>query len=191
MACNRELTDGILHDCNTNPKKGIDSGKAVLINYDDIDRAATVVNGATVNIQLKAGKAGFPLQWYKDLANASGTYVPSTENQDGFSHAFMCRLATTSATNAERSKELKNGRFVIAYETRFKGVDKLDAFKLGGFENGLRLSEMVTDAAQNSGSITFTISTEEGDFEEYPYHIFLETDYDVSRASFDALFAEV
>ena len=75
------------------------------------------------------------------------------------------------------------------YESKYKGVDSADAFKVLGWENGLTLSEMIENTLENSGSILFTLATEEGDVEKYPYRIFLETDYATSKATFDTLFA--
>jgi len=60
-----------------------------------------------------------------------------------------------------------------------------------GIENGMTLSEMTQNTAENSGSLPFTLATQEGDYEPYPYSIFLETDYATSKATFDASFATV
>ncbi|MGD2113417.1 MAG: hypothetical protein PVG07_00080 [Acidobacteriota bacterium] len=192
MACANKVTADILFDCADAPKKGIDGGKAVLINWDDIDRAASTVNGSIVtDLVLKSGTSGISISWYKDLASANSSFAPNTEDVDGFLQNFLCRLATTTAEHAERANELKQGRFVVVYESKYKGVDLDDAFKVRGWDCGLKLSEMTENTLENSGSILFTLATEEGDVEQYPYNIFLETDYATSKASFDALFAVV
>ena len=192
MACSKKVTDDLLFDCADTPKKGIDGGKAVLINWDDIDRAASTINGATVtDLVLKAGATGYSVQWYKDLASANSAFVPNSEDIDGFTHNFLTRLGASSAANAERANELKGGHFVLAYETRYKGVANAEAFKVAGWENGLKLSEMTNNTLENSGATLFTLATEEGSVERYPYNIFLETDYTTSKATFDALFASV
>jgi hypothetical protein len=192
MACNKKVTDDLLFDCADAPKKGIDGGKGVLINWDDIDRTASVQAGATISdLVLKAATAGFSVQWYKDLASANSSFTPNTEDVDGFTHNFLTRLANSSAANAERANELKNGRFVMVYETRYKGVNNAEAFKVAGWENGLKLSEMTNNTLENSGATLFTLATEEGDVEQYPYNVFLETDYATSKATFDSLFASV
>lgn len=192
MACDLKITADILYDCIDTPKRNLDNGSAVLINWEDIDFAGSTVSGGTItDLVLKTGTTGYKLDWYKDLASATGTYAPDAEQIDGFIHNFLGRLPTTSAENAERANELKNGRFIVAYETKYKGVDSLDAFKVAGWETGLKLSEMVMNTAENSSSVLFTIATEDGDFEQYPYQIFLETDYATSKATFDALFVTV
>lgn len=192
MACAKKVTEDLLFDCADAPKKGIDGGKGVLINFDDIDRSGSTAAGASItDLILKAGATGFQVQWYKDLASANSAFAPSTEDVDGFLHNFLTRLGNSSAVNAERANELKNGRFVMVYETRYKGLANADAFKVAGWENGLKLSEMTNNTLENSGATLYTLATEEGDVEPYPYNVFLETDYATSKASFDALFATV
>ena len=190
--CTKKVTANILYACTDAPRKGVDGGKGVLINYDDIDFAASTVSGSKItDLVLKSGTAGFEVQWYKDLASANSSFAPNAEDVDGFLHNFLTRLSNSSAANADRANELKNGRFVMVYMTRYKGANNLEAFKVAGWDSGLRLSEMVNNTLENSGATLFTLATEEGDVERYPYNVFLETDYATSKASFDSLFAVV
>ena len=192
MTCAKKVTADILFNCADAPKKGVDGGKAVLINWDDIDKAGSTEAGATItDLVLKSGLTGFSFEWYKQLASGNSAFAPNTEDVDGFLQNFLGRLATTTAEHAERANELKNGRFVVVYESKYKGALSAEAFKVRGWENGLTLSEMTENTLENSGSILFTLATEEGDVEKYPYSIFLETDYATSKATFDALFATV
>lgn len=190
--CEKKVTEGLLYDCLDKPKKGIEGSKAVIINKDDIDYGASTVSGATVtDLVLKSGKVGLPVQWYKDLASGNSSFAPNTENEDGFIENFLSRLATSSAANAERAAELAGGRFIMVYETRYKGALNVEAFKVAGWDMGMRLGEMTTSTLENSGSTLYTLSTDPDEFEEYPYRIFLETDYDTSKATFDSLFIQV
>lgn len=192
MACNNKLSENIIQSCADLPKKGLKGSKAVIVNYDDIDFSSTTTSGATVTaLTLQSGKTGYSLEWYKDLGSTTSTFAPNTEDIDGFTHSFLSRLSTSSAKNAERSNELKNGRFVMAVETKYAGVDSLDAFKIYGLENGMLLSELTVGTNENSGAITFTLLSEEGTVEQYPYLVLNEGDYATNKASFDALFAEV
>ena len=192
MTCNTKLTTDILFDCADAPKKGIDGSNAVIINWDDIDFAGSTVSGATItDLVLKTGTVGISVDWFKDLASSNSSFAPNTEDVDGFLHNFLCRMATSSSENAERANELKNGRFIIVYESKYKGALSIDAFKVRGWENGLRLTEMAENTLENSGSMLFTLGTEEGNVEQYPYHVFLETDYATSKATYETLFAPV
>ena len=192
MDCTEKLTDNILYDCTDIASKGLDGGKAVLINIDDLDRTATVSDGATItNLALKSGTTGYSAEWFKDLGSVNSAYAPSTEDIDGFTHNFLCRIATSSADNAERARELAQGRFIVVVETRYKGTSNTEAFKVMGFVNGLRLSEMTWNTMENSGSQVYTATTEDGYYEPYPYNVYLNTDYDTTKADFDSLFAAV
>ena len=192
MPCDKKITADLLFDCLDKPKKGIDGGKGVLINVDDIDYSASTIAGATItDLVLKSGTVGFAVEWYKDLASGNSAFTPNAEDIDGFTHNFLTRLANSSAASAERSAELAGGRFIMVYETRYKGTLSAEAFKVAGWESGLKLSEMITDTAANSGAPTFTLTSEEGTVETFPYNIFLETDYATSKATFDTLFVQV
>ena len=192
MACIDKLSGDIQFDCeNDRPQAGI-LDEAILINYDDIDFGASTTNGATVtNLALKSGATGYKLEWGKRLGSLGSEFTPDSENLDGFTHSFITRLMTPSASTAERAKEIKNGRFIVVIETKYRGVDQLDAFKILGWKSGLELTEMAMNTNENHSSLTFTIATYEGEYEDYPYSIFLETDYQTSKTSFDALFASV
>ncbi|MEM9076295.1 MAG: hypothetical protein AAGC43_04610 [Bacteroidota bacterium] len=190
MACNKKITANILFDCADAPIKGLDGQKAVIINYDDIDRAALAMNGATItDLATKSGTSGFSIEWYKELASVASSFTANAEDVDGFAHSFQCRLANSDANNAERANELKNGRFVVVVESTYKGAAQASAFKVYGIDAGLELSEMTGNSNENGGSQIFTLSTREGTVERYPYSIFLETDYAASKASFDTSFA--
>ncbi|WP_339875221.1 hypothetical protein [Olleya marilimosa] len=190
MACNKKISDSILFDCADAPIKGLSGQKAVIINWADVDKAGSTADGATIT-DLVTTSTGFSIEWYKELASTATSYAANAEDVDGFSHSFLSRLSTTSADNAERAAELKNGRFIVIVETEYKGVDNADAFKVYGWDSGLELSEMTQGSNENSGSMLFTLATREGTVERYPFNTFLETDYATSKATFDALFASV
>jgi len=192
MACINKLSGDIPFNCEDKPKRGLAGGRAVLINFEDIDFGASTSAGATItNLALKSGTTGYELEWYKELASASAEYVPNAEDIDGFTQSFLARLSTTSALSAEKAKELKGGRFVVAYESNYQGVDQAEAFKVLGWEAGLELSEMTTNTNETSSSILFTLSTKEGSYEDFPYNILLETDYAATVLSMIAKFAVV
>jgi len=99
MACIDKLSGDIEFNCDDKPKRGIKGGKAVIINYEDVDFGASTVSGATVsNLALKSGATGYQLSWYKELGSASVEYTPNAEDFDGFTHSFLARLTTTSVS---------------------------------------------------------------------------------------------
>ena len=190
--CDPKVTLDLLFSCADKPKKGIVGGKGVIINWDDIDRTASTVSGSKItDLVLKSGNVGLQVEWYKDLASAGGTFAPNTEDIDGFTHSFLTRLANSSAASAERAAELAGGRFIMVYETRYQGAANVEAYKVAGWDNGLKLSELAFNTLENSGAGLFTLATEEGDTEQYPYNIFLEVDNATSKATYDTLFVQI
>lgn len=190
--CAPKLTADVLYDCADKPKKGLDGGKAIIINWDDVDRSGSTVTAAIISdLVTKSGTSGFAAEWFKDLASANSAFAPNTEDVDGFLHNFLCRIPVSSAENAERARELSQGRFIVVVETKYKGALDAEAFKVFGWESGVKLSEMTYNTLENSASMLYTVATEEGDTESYPYNVFLETDYATSKATFDSAFATV
>lgn len=187
MACNNKITADILFDCADAPLKGLDGGKAVILNWDEVDFVSSVQAGATIT-DLVALAVGFDVSWYKELASTSSSFAANAEDVDGFAHSFACRLSVSDALNSERANELKNGRFIVVVETSYKSADKSEAFKVYGWDSGLQLSQMDGNSNENGGSLLFTLSTREGTVEKYPYNILIETDYATTKTSFDAKF---
>lgn len=189
MSCVLELTKDILFDCLDNPVKGIDKGRAVLINRNDIDFSRSKKEGATISdIYLKAGKRGYVVESGKNLASANAAFLPSTDDPEGFSHSFLGRIMTTAFESSERANELKQGRFIVVYQSRYKGVNNKEAFKVLGWEAGLMLTELTQNTAENRSSLLFTLSTEEGESESAPYLSFFDTNYYISNRLFEDKF---
>lgn len=192
MGCNNsKLTKNILHGCLM-PKQGVEnSGEAILINYSSIDRSATTVSGASVNLVLLSGETGYKLSYYKQMAQGASSFAPSDDSYDGFVHQGILRMPHQSADTAERSEELAGGLFIVVLKTKFEGVSgQTDTFKIFGYENGMTLSELTTNTNTDGASILFTLQTPTDAFESKPFHIFYDTSYSASLASFDSAFAE-
>ncbi|OAB78776.1 hypothetical protein [Cochleicola gelatinilyticus] len=191
MACNNKLTSDILQSCDDLPKKGLANNKAVIVNVSDVDWSSTTSSGATVtSLTLKSGNTGYKLEDFKDLASTNSSFAPNAEDVDGFTHSWLSRILTTKAEDAESANQLKNGRFIMVVETNY-GRGTTNSYKVYGFENGLKLAEMTNGSKDNSGAILYTLTSEEGTVEQYPFMILNEGDYATTTASYEALFAEV
>jgi hypothetical protein len=189
--CLDKLTSDMLFDCADRSKKGLDAGKVVFINREDVDWVnTTIVDGKITNLQLLSGKSGFNGEFYKQLASGTATYVPSTDDVDGYTQSFLCRLQSSSDASSTQAAELAGGKFLVVMETTYKGTSNLDAFKVLGYEVGLTLTELEWNTTENSGALVYTCATEEGAFESRPYNILLMTDYATTKASFDTKFIE-
>ena len=191
--CINKLTASISYDCSPSgrARAGLETS-AVLINKSDLDLTALTQNGATItNLSLKTGATGFKIDWIKQLGNTSYEFVPNESGVDTYSHSFACRVFGQGADDAERIKELGSGEFLVVVETKYKGASNLDAFKVFGVENGLKMSEGTGSSSENDGSFLFTLASVEGYGESYPWQVLLETSYVATKTKFDAVFASV
>lgn len=188
--CIEKLTANISYDCTTTQRaKGGLETKAVIINRSDLDYTSLTQSGATVtNLSLKAGATGYEIGWVKQLGNTASEFSVN-DGLDTFNHSFACRVFGQSATDAERIKELSTGEFLMVVETKFKGANNADAYKIFGYENGLKMSEGTFTSLENDGSFLFTLSSVENFGESYPWLTYLETNYVTTKAKFDGLFS--
>lgn len=191
--CLNKLTANISYDCSPagRARAGIET-KAVLINKSDLDLTALTQDGITItNLSLKTGASGFKLEWIKNLGNSASEFTANDSGVDTFSHSFACRVFGQSAEDGERIKELSSGEFVVVVESKFKGVANASAFKVFGVENGLRMAEGSFSSLDNDGSFLFTLASQEGYGETYPWQVLLEDTYVATKTKFDAAFTSV
>ncbi|AGO47816.1 hypothetical protein Phi46:1_gp05 [Cellulophaga phage phi46:1] len=185
--CNKKLIGALINDCTVQPVMGLRSG--VIVNRDDIRLDAVTTDGATVTgLSLRSGATGYPVKWLKRMGSNNNSLSYSATERDGFIHSFSCQLAGFSAENAERINELKNGNFVLIAESNFKGVDNKDAFKIFGLTAGMTLTEATHGSNEASGAITYTLSTEEGNFEEYLFQTLYLNDYESTAILYGNMF---
>ncbi|KIO50948.1 hypothetical protein [Flavobacterium hibernum] len=190
MSCINKVTANIAYDCSTsNRAKGGLESKAVLINTIDIDRTALTQSGGTVtNLTLKSGSTGFEIGFIKQLGNTAAEFTIN-DGLDSFKQSFACRVFGQSSADAERIKELSQGEFVMVVETKFKGTNNVDAYKVFGIDNGLKMSEGTFSSIENDGSFVFKLSSVDGFGEEYAYKTYLEGTYAATKAKFEGLFS--
>lgn len=191
MSCETRISKDILFECSDMPIAGLSGSRAVLINFEDINKAQSTEDGAIITqLTLNEGSTGYRVEWYKKLGHVESEFSKSDDQIDGFRHSFLSRLATSSAYNAERADELTQGNFVMVVETKFKGDEGKDAFKVYGWGSGMYLEEMTGSSAENGGSLLYTLQTDEEELEKYPYRVLLMDDYESTKAAFDSLFEE-
>lgn len=191
MSCIEKLSHNITYGCNTSypAQGGLDGGKAVLINRSDIDVTSLTRSGATItNLSLVSGATAYEISFVKQLSNTANEFTVN-DGLDTFTHSFIGRVYTQSATDAEIITQLSKGEFVAVVETKWKGANAADAFKVYGITNGLKMSEGSQTSLENDGSYLFTLSSVENFGEPYPYNVYLETNYTTTKAKVDNLFA--
>lgn len=192
MSCINKLTANISYDCSTtNRAKGGLEEKAVLINISDIDLSALTMSGSTItNLTLKSGATGYEITTIKQL-NSIASEFSVNDGLDTYLQSFSGRVFGQGAADVEVIKQLSKGNFVVVVETKYKGTGSVDAYKVLGAENGLKMSEGSFTSLENDGSFLFTLSSVENFGESDPYKLYLETSYTATKTKFDNLFLAV
>lgn len=189
-SCSYRVSKSISYDCDPakQPKAGLEE-KAILINRKDIDVATLTQSGGTItNLSLISGATAVSLEWIKQLSTASSEFAANDTGLDGFTHRFAGRVHNSDAHSAEFLNELRMAEVVMVVETKYKGTSNLEAYKIYGLEQGLRMTAMAHSSAENGGGATFEIASQEGYSESYPWLVWNEGSYATNKAKFDGLF---
>lgn len=187
--CNKDIIAGILYSCKDRPKKGIENFRAVIINRSDIDFAASTIVGSQITyLALKVGKKGYPLEWTSSLGNATSTFVPNDAGLPGYTHNFNTIIPTQTAINLNTQRDMTDGLFVIAFESKYKGLDNSEAFNVMGWDNAMKLTTGELDFNANSGMSTISFTSPTDEIEQFAVNKLNETDYDTTLARFNAFF---
>lgn len=191
--CEDKLSASIVKNCDTKPVGGIEVN-AVLINFDDIDKATSTLDGANdliiTNLSTFSGTAGFSLEGIKQVNGASFELVKNEEGFDKYKHLFAGVILTPSAANKKSLAEIASGgRYVVVVEKKFKGTLQADAFEVLGWDVGMVISTVVWNTKESDGIIKFELASEDAFEEPEMTRNNLETNYATTKVAFDALYA--
>lgn len=191
--CEDKLAADMLKDCDNAPKGGIEVN-AVFINFEDIDKAASTVDGANdliiTSLATKSGTSGFNLEGIKQVNGISWELVKKEDNFDMFSHLFAGVILNPSAANKKSAEAIASGgRYVVVVEKKWKGTDQVEAFEVLGWDSGLEIATMIYNSKESDGVIKFEIGSPEGFEEPKMSRNLLETDYATTLTAFVNKFA--
>lgn len=192
--CTGKITANFVLDCDYLPIGGLTTN-ALLINFEDIDRTATTIDGTNrllmTNLQLKAGKTAYLFTGVKQTNSKAYALVPKDTNVDKFSHTFKGSVFNPSVENKLQVANLALGsKYVAVIEQLWKGEDNEDAFEVLGYQSGLILTECTNGSTENDNTILITLASQEGYEEPSLPHNLLETDYATTKTAFDNQFAQ-
>lgn len=194
LDCLGMLTGDILRDCLDNNVGGIEVNLLVF-NKSDIDITATTFSATSpttmTNFALKTGKTGFLVKGVKQVNALRFEMVVKELSENMFKHFMTVVIPNVSAENMDRLTELSRAEVVVIVETKFKGTDNADAFKVGGYYSGLRMATAVYSSAENDGSVQVELSSVDGYEESKPILTLLETDYTTTKTAFENKFETV
>ena len=135
----------------------------VIINFNDIDRTASVINQAgalcdySVSMVLKAGKKGVMLKLPENGNTIRGSYAKSTSDL-----GFIQYLQTVQILIAGVTKEIKcildkldRGRYVVAAQLADGTVE------IYGYENGLTTGDYTFDLVEGGGGAKIPLQSKD------------------------------
>jgi len=193
--CVDKLTEDILYACASPPVAGVNA-VVKIINYDDIDRAATTfATGFTSevidNLAIVEDAPVLTLQGYKRSNNPGFDLVKVENRPDKFTHLLEFIIFQLTKENKKALNQLTKGaRIVVIVQNVYLGPDKGDAFEIYGFDTGLEIQTATRRLNDNDGVTNVTMQSQDGEEEPNAPYTWLDTDYATTKAAFDALGAE-
>lgn len=157
-----ELANGLDLSCvRSLPKKYYQ--EAVIINFNDIDRTASVLGNVaaacdyTVQMVLKAGKSGVQVKLPDNGSSIKGFFAKS-KTDNGFVqylHQVQILVAGASAETKCILDKLDRGRYVIAVQLSDGTVE------VYGYENGLSTGDYTYDIQEGGGGSLIILQSDE------------------------------
>lgn len=168
MSCNTIILAGIARDCEAvNASVGVDKD-LILVNYDDFDRAATLlvanreaddlnnnIAGLTA-IQLKSGAIQYVFEGTDYSVIPSVTPEVKEDGDTWFIHSLAFTVYSKAAADRKVLEDLASSRVVAIAVDRSTGL-----YEIFGIDQGLKITglERTYVGAQNSNFYTVTIAT--------------------------------
>ncbi len=188
-----QLTGSILFDCNSAPVAGVNS-QIVLINRDDIDRAATTFesgyeNEVITNLVLGSGKTAKLLEGYQRSNNPGFDIVKKENRPDGVSHVLEFVVFQLNKDNKKSLNEfLRGARVVAVVRNIYEGAAQKDAFEVYGYATGLEISDGTRRLNADDGVTPITLTSVAGEEEPtIPYTFLVNNSYADTLQAFEAL----
>lgn len=172
--CDAKLSGMFARKCGHKPKQGI--VKKWYFNWEDVDRVATTIVNSGTKVTALVLKTG------TFLYAAEGNNKTSTANHalsvldfgNGYVHTDGFTIMYRGEDESERIQELVNGgRVCTLIQTVDSGESGELTYHILGLESGMLVTEDTWNAAENSGTTTLTVATQEGEEESTGKKIFL------------------
>ena len=186
-----ELQDGFDLSCIRNLVKKY-AQEAVIINYNDIDRAASttsLVDGVTcdytVQLTLKAGKSGVRIK-LPGSGNSIKGFTAKSKTDNGFvQYLHQVQILATGVTAAQKCilDKLDHGSYVIVLQATDGTVE------IYGFQNGLTTGDYTLDLVEGGGATLIPLQSDETAQEDFLPLVYKPQTGGNAVADFDELFA--
>ncbi|MFJ1490765.1 hypothetical protein [Capnocytophaga canis] len=188
MKCPYGISEDVIYDFCTPPSAGIERD-ILLINWDDIDRNATLFNETKTRIRkfrLKEGKRAYLFRGFKKLFKPSSKPIID-DLGNGFQHSINIRIFKSTEENLHQIyKAVSKGLFVAIVETKDKGDLGRLAYEVLGYDCGMQItSSEGKNYNDHNGAYLLSFLTPKNQKEPRPLYKWLEDDYSVTKHKFD------
>ena len=189
--CESLITAAIEFDCEEISVKGMESD-GVIINRDDIDFAACVIDNNNGNIiktlALKSGKTGYAVA---QLGNTPFTGLVSNLNVGTYRNTWtheipIAVLANDPTVARDIIDPLSNGNFVLVLRNKNKGENGDGEFQIFGYHQGCRASAGTNEKYSEDTEGGWLITLQEQNAPKAGMFLW-NTDAQTTRSQYDSL----
>lgn len=174
MACDAKLSGNFARQCGHKPKQGIQ--KKWYFNWEDVDRVATTMVNRNTKVEalvLKAGAKIYPAEGNNKTSRGSHA-LSVLDFGNGYIHTDSFTLMYRGEQERERIQELvEGGRVGTIIQNIDTGLNGELSYDILGLESGMLVTEDNWNSAENSGTTTLTVATQEGEEEATGKKLFL------------------
>lgn len=189
--CESLITAAIEFDCEEISVKGMEAD-GVIINRDDIDFAACVIDNNNGNIiktlALKSGKTGYAVA---QLGNTPFTGLVSNLNVGTYRNTWtheipIAVLANDPTVARDIIDPLSNGNFVLVLRNKNKGENGDGEFQIFGYHQGCRASAGTNEKYSEDTEGGWLITLQEQNAPKAGMFLW-NTDAQTTRSQYDSL----
>lgn len=189
--CESLITAAIQFDCEEFSVRGMEAD-GVIINRDDIDFAACVIDDKNGNIiktlALKSGKTGYAVA---QLGNTPFTGLVSNLNVGTYRNTWtheipIAVLANDPTVARDIIDPLSNGNFVLVLRNKNKGENGDGEFQIFGYHQGCRASAGTNEKYSEDTEGGWLITLQEQNAPKAGMFLW-NTDAQTTRSQYDSL----
>lgn len=189
--CESLITAAIEFDCEEISVRGMEAD-GVIINRDDIDFAACVIDNNNGNIiktlALKSGKTGYAVA---QLGNTPFTGLVSNLNVGTYRNTWTHEIPIAVLANDPKVARdiidpLSNGNFVLVLRNKNKGEDGDGEFQIFGYHQGCRASAGTNEKYSEDTEGGWLITLQEQNAPKAGMFLW-NTDAQTTRSQYDSL----
>lgn len=185
--CDTNIAHDFIYDCENPPAAGLEN-EALLINWDDIDRAQCAFSETQPNVLetlvLKTGKKANIVQQRKTSFN--GTAIAQVEGtySTGTTQTFAFAVFENSADAKANIEKMLNGKFIAIVQNSSGAEDS--RYEVLGWYTGLKKPTLAKDYVAEESAGVYAITLASGNEPSLPVSFF-KTDLDTTATAYEAL----